>query len=85
MVGNERETGGGMNSPQGNTCSAGKGRSICLRAQSITHANNNLPEQQAHTGRMLVHPRSTHKHTHTHPNRTETVITLVYTDTMPAH
>lgn len=74
-----------MNSPQGNTCSAGKGRSICLKAQSITHANTNLLGQQAHTSRMPGHPRNIHKHTQTHPDCTETVITLVYTDGTPVH
>jgi len=77
VVGKERETEGGVNSPQRNVRSAGKGRSICLRAQSVTHANTNLLGQQAHTGRVPVHPSNAHKHRHTHPNRAETVITLV--------
>lgn len=85
LVGNERQTGGGMNSPQGNTGSGGRGRSICLSAQSITHANTNLPGQQAHTGRLPVHPRNTHIHTQAHPDHTETAVTLVYTGRRHVH
>lgn len=56
-----------MNSPQGNTSSAGKGRSICLSAKTehYTCKYYNLPRQQAYMGRVPVHPGNTHKHTHT--------------------
>lgn len=71
-----------MNSPQGNTSSARKGRSICLSAKTehYTCKYYNLPGQQAYMGRVPIHPGNTHKHTHSKPNQKETVITLVYAD-----